>query len=114
MALICVLIVEMNMTPPTNIKVTTLCKEVWQQQYASKAEYWTVKEASNLKQLVAKIRHSHRAVNNETPTDESIVLSFIMIVENNHKFYKGKTIPMLNMGYNEIIRTLTKKRNLSF
>ena len=83
--------------------------KVWFSDYAKKApngkmmESWGGKEGKNLKELTVKITDTHKAIYETDPTDDEVIASFRVIVENTHKFYKGKRIPMLNMGYNDII-----------
>lgn len=93
------------------MKVTSLCKEIYLRKYAKRhegtgkvIESYGVKEASNMKKLVTKIIITHKQINeNRPPTDEEIVLNFIILMDNRPKFYRDKDIPIINSGYNNII-----------
>jgi hypothetical protein len=76
--------------------------------------YWTAKEATNLKQLISKLKFSieekkeKSSAKKESATDEEVISSFRIILENLPKWIKEKTFTIagINSQYMNILNQI--------
>ncbi len=78
------------------------------QQQTEQAYYWTVKDATNLKQLIKKISYSYKTKFGSDATECIIKDSFTLILNKLPKWYKENCfdIATINSHYNKIITTI--------
>ena len=86
--------------------IHTQSKEAFEQEYLNQTEegyYWTVKDATNMKQLLNKIKHKAKEKGKDL-TDEEFVNTVIWLMRNCDDWTKeNMSVALLNSRFNQII-----------
>lgn len=90
----------------TKSKVFSVCKKSFEDKYnqmIGQIYYWTVKDASNLKQLIKKLEKS-ATDKGKLLSDQETADCIVWMMENSSEWTKANmSMPLLNSKYNEII-----------